>query len=227
MAHGGKLLQIVRESHSSETLTQGFNETWKEMGQTAPTTIMLKAGETITKEALRQLLQKEKPVAILIWDGSGAVTTLDMLATEKASPSLVLVSGRQLGSQLKTISEAARNFTYITYPYRLPHSDKSFTRFIEPYKKDLKANETLDAILKSSFITTQLLTSALIDMRGYYYRDNFFDAIGMMPDQKNYPLYERLSFGPGQRYTSKGCYIVQLGPSSNNDIIKKSDWVIH
>jgi hypothetical protein len=39
--------------------------------------------------------------------------------------------------------------------------------------------------------------------------------------------YPRLSFGPGQRYASKGCYIVQLSSGEKPEVIRKSDWVIH
>jgi hypothetical protein len=73
---------------------------------------------------------------------------------------------------------------------------------------------------------TQILTMALMDMRGNYYRDNFFDVISMIPDQPS-ALYGRLSFGPDQRYASKGCYIVQLTSGSKPEIVRKSDWVIH
>jgi hypothetical protein len=73
---------------------------------------------------------------------------------------------------------------------------------------------------------TQLLTMALLDMKGNYYRDNFFDVISMVPDQPS-SIYGRLSFGPGQRYASKGCYIVQVTKGPNPEIVRKSDWVIH
>lgn len=39
--------------------------------------------------------------------------------------------------------------------------------------------------------------------------------------------YERLSFGPGQRYVSKGCYIIQLGPGDDPPLLPRSEWVIH
>ena len=81
-------------------------------------------------------------------------------------------------------------------------------------------------ISKRAYAKNQVLTQALMDMRGNYYRDNFLDVIGMMPDQK-FPLYERLSFGHGQRYASKGCYIVRLSKGPKPELIKKSDWVIH
>ncbi len=47
-----------------------------------------------------------------------------------------------------------------------------------------------------------------------------------MMDQDT-PLYERLSFGPGQRYASKGCFVVQLGKGPRPALVKKSAWVIH
>ena len=62
-------------------------------------------------------------------------------------------------------------------------------------------------------------------MKGNYYRDNFLDAIGMIDDLE-VPLYVRLSFGPGQRYASKGCYIVQLSKGEKPVLVRKSDWVI-
>jgi hypothetical protein len=62
-------------------------------------------------------------------------------------------------------------------------------------------------------------------MRGEYYRDFLFDVIGMMEDLYP-PLYERLSFGPGQRYASKGCFIVQLGKGEKPQLEKRSEWVV-
>ena len=39
--------------------------------------------------------------------------------------------------------------------------------------------------------------------------------------------YPRASFGQGQRYAVKGCYIVQLEEGEKPGLIKRSDWVVH
>jgi hypothetical protein len=92
--------------------------------------------------------------------------------------------------------------------------------------KDVPLRERAqDAGYLTNSVST-LLTMALMDLRGNYYSDNLFDVISMVPDQSS-EIYGRLSFGPGQRYASKGCYIVQLSRGAAPDIIKKSDWVIH
>ena len=66
----------------------------------------------------------------------------------------------------------------------------------------------------------------LPEMKERFYGDYLFDLIAMFKDLE-VPLYERMSFGPGQRYASKGCYVVQLGKGNKPVLIKKSDWLIH
>jgi hypothetical protein len=52
-------------------------------------------------------------------------------------------------------------------------------------------------------------------------------GMGAKAEDETYPLYERLSFGPGQRYASKGCFIVQLTKGPKPELIRKSDWVAY
>ena len=56
-----------------------------------------------------------------------------------------------------------------------------------------------------------------------------FDIIdaSMLMDIPQFAPYERISFGPGQRYASKGCYIVQLSKGDRPELVRKSDWVVH
>jgi hypothetical protein len=75
-------------------------------------------------------------------------------------------------------------------------------------------------------LTLMILNKALFMMKGYFQRDRLLEVIDMMQDDTTIPLYPRLSFGPGQRYISKGCYIVKLGSGATPKIIRASDWVI-
>jgi hypothetical protein len=51
----------------------------------------------------------------------------------------------------------------------------------------------------------------------------FFGNTDLMVDSP----YERLSFGPGQRYAAKGCHVVQLTSGHEPKLVRKGDWVIH
>ena len=151
-------------------------------------------------------------------DFEKSLQELETLGKEKNRPSMVFVSSSYLGKSFRELKEQVRDFTYITYPFRL--ADKIDTR-----NPPLMLSASATKETNQAYAIKEVLTVALVDMKGNYYRDNFLDVIGMIDDIEA-PLYERFSFGPGQRYASRGCYIVQLSKGEKPELVKKSGWVI-
>jgi hypothetical protein len=222
------IVQIVRQTPRGEALAKGFEETWASLGhKKASPIITLKVGESLGGTALRKMLEKEKPTVLLLWDDDkGALPMLGSLATEAKRPKMVFVSASYLGEASGMITEPAREFTYIAYPYRLPQEDARYDSLLKRMAKGQVLSGETRRIFEQGYSSGDIMSRALMDMRGEYYRDFFFDTIGMMGDL-DLPLYERLSFGPGQRYAAKGCYIVQLGKGAKPVFIKKSEWFIN
>ena len=173
-------------------------------------------------KTLQQLLSRNTPEAVLLWDGPGSPRLLESIAASPNRPDMLFVSSSYLGQETWKIPEPARDITYLAYPFRLPQD-----KVVEPMMgKVITFQVDNTKIAKQSYALVQLLAMAVMEIKGNYYRDNFLDVIGMSMD-RIVPLYERLSFGPGQRYASKGCYIVQLGNGPKPELIRKSEWVIH
>lgn len=217
LSEGKTIVQIVRDSREGRALSEGFQATWLEFGHKVPATVMLRTGETLSKDFLKQVTASERPASIVLWDGPEALPLLETLAAGKNRPEMVFVSSSYIGKSVWTLKEQVRGLTYITYPFRLHGKAKGGAQMMP--------QPTPPVIREKTSALTRVLSRALMDMRGNYYRDYFFDVIGMMEDQEVAP-YERLSFGQGQRYASKGCYIVQLIKGPSPELIKKSDWVI-
>ncbi len=233
---GKAIVQIVRASREGQALSAGFQETWQGLGHPAAVTVRLEDGTTLTRKFLQQVLVKEKPAALIIWDGSGAVPALEALAGLANRPDKVFVSSGYLGKGMWALKEEARGFTYITYPFRLPQDEAKYTGMVQSFLGVNNARGNALVILKKVYSVVQVMSQALMGMNGNYYRDYLLDLFGMTMSTSGmglweqdaiYPLYERLSFGPGQRYASKGCYIVQLSKGPKPELMKKSDWVIH
>ncbi|MFZ2197829.1 MAG: ABC transporter substrate-binding protein, partial [Thermodesulfovibrionales bacterium] len=201
---GKTIVEIVRDSSEGRALSTGFRETWRDMGNQPPLTITLKSEETLTEELLQRVMVKEKPAVLVIWDGPEVLPALEALQASKDMPDVVLVSFGYLGKDVWTLGEGLRDFVYITYPFRLPQ-DEAKLSFSVPIMRNMEIKGDAQLILKRTYAVIQILARALMDLKGEYYRDRFLDVIGMMADQQ-VPLYERFSFGPGQRYASKGCY---------------------
>lgn len=227
-----RIVQIIQEGPEARDLAMGFRETWQELGQGAVTEIPLPQGAVLTVDALAQILQKEKPTVVLLWAGAGAYDALSGLSGLSGSvgrsdqPAAVFMSSRLLGVKLAELPEKARAFTWLTYPYRDPKDEPQVSKYANSILTGISKHRPETRVSTRTYSMLQLFQGALMDMDRNIYRDNFFDRVGMQRDQV-LPDYLRLSFGPGQRYASKGCFIMQLGPGPKPSLIRKSEWVIH
>lgn len=232
---GSSIVQIVRDTEEGRVLAKGFEETWRSFGEKAPATIALKPGKTLTEKILQEELAREKPAVVILWDGPESVKTLQLLAAQKNKPEMVIASSTFLGTSMLSLSDQVRDFTYLTYPFGISLTPEekiaAQNQGASPMALGKSFNVEANAaprirITQQSYIMTTIMNMAMLDMKGNYYRDNLLDVISMNEDQ-DVPLYERLSFGPGQRFASKGCYIVQLSKGEKPVLVKKSNWEIH
>jgi ABC-type branched-subunit amino acid transport system substrate-binding protein len=219
------IVEIIRDTREGRALARGFLETWRDSEQKMPVTVILKPDETLTAELLQQKLPQEKPAVIILWDGPESLKELEMLSAMKNRPAMVLVSSSYLGKSMFSLDEKVRNFTFMTYPYGMSQapeekSEYYFMNRLKEFNPEVNAVATT-RISQQTYILTLVMDMALVEMRGDYYRDNLLDVIGTVMGL-DVPLYDRLSFGPGVRYGSKGCHIVQLSKSGK---IEKSGWI--
>jgi len=252
LPNDARVLQIIEDSALSRTLAAGFEGAWKGTARLAPVTITLARGERLTPEALQKLTRTEKPAVILLWTSEQTGAILTELAHGSTVPKRVHVSATLFGSRFADIPEKARPFTYISYPYRLNEEKDAFYDNARAWLKknsapvsDLRISSKLFALTKvllepfqvvkrdfnpagqgNGLVIMEEQFEMMLHVRRNYYRDYLMDVVGMMADAQSL-AYERISFGPGQRYISKGCYIAKLSPGAEPSLIKESDWVIH
>lgn len=220
------IVQIFRNSPQGRSLAAGFEQELKEQGLPPAVPIQLKEGELLTQKRLQVLLDRHHPEAIALWGDAEDLKQAAAVPQILDGSVKVMASGTYLGKGLWTVPDRARAATYITWPYRLPQDEERFARFFAPSGTEQKMSDELRIIRSRTYAALLVLTQALRDMKGNFYRDYLFDVVSMKPDV-DFPLYERLSFGPDQRYASKGCYVVQLSGGDKPELIKKSEWVIH
>jgi len=244
------ILQVVEDSDRARAVSSGFQNAWKDLGRRAPVTVQLSPGETVSAATIRRLSEKAAPAVILLWTAAATESALAELAGQITPPVRVHVSSTLLKHDLGRIPEAARSFTYVSYPYRIEAENRFHVNTRAWMQKraipvsNLRISSSLFALTKvllepfqavkrdfnpagkgNGLVIMEEQFEMMLHVRRNYYRDYLLDVIGMMADSDSID-YERISFGPGQRYVSKGCYIVQLAPGLKPELIRKSDWVI-
>jgi len=225
------VIQIYRDEQYGRAMAKAFSASWKGLGGTAPVDVAIPQGALIEEElnTLINIKGGSKDTTVMLWIGDKDLSGLQLIGMKLLEASMFFVSSTLLGDSLFSLPEGLRQKTYITWPHQLPGDLKKeqFSFVSQLLNPDERASSALFIAAKTNFLGN-ILVEILMHMKNNFYRDYFLDIIGMLPDHKHkIPVYPRLSFGPGQRYASKGCYIVQLSKGDSPELIKKSDWVMH
>lgn len=225
-----RVLQLVQDSAAGRALAAGFAAGRAVLGEEPPASLTLSGPQLQDPQALTALLAQRRPDVVLLWADAGLLPALSRLAADGAAPPRILVSSVLLGKALLEIPEALRQQVFITWPFRLkPYvGDEEGTGFlaIHPIEITWKSFGTPRIASRLATVLDSCIVGGLKDMENDLYRDNLLDQLSMQMDRVVFD-YERISFGPGQRYVSKGCYVIRLGPGPEPKILPESDWVIH
>lgn len=224
---GGAVVQIVQDSPAAAALAAGFNSAWSQSGRAPVTTITVTAAQLHDRSKMIKIIKQHAPGTIMLWSDALQEDVLNAVVANLSAPARLFVSSSYLGKRTPALPEALRSNLYITWPYRLT----PFVGTKQGFDAKVPILATFDKFGDrriTSQIETMLNQSALQGLRqleGNLFRDYLMDVMSMQMDQIVLD-YERLSFGPGQRMVSKGCYIIQLGPGEKPQLLPRSGWII-
>ncbi len=87
-----------------------------------------------------------------------------------------------------------------------------------------------EVLLGNTLAACNLLTEGMLRLRGDYFRDrlvelteNYPSGMGNAPAPQAFP---RFVMGPGQRFSSKGAYIVKFKAPDSTEIELVHDWIV-
>jgi len=223
-----RIVQVFRKGLQGAALAQGFAETWQRFARPAPENMELAPDLELTERFWQEVVGSQGQTILLLWLNPGDLANLGSLATGENRPLMIFVAGSMLDKNLAKISNTMRDRTYITYPHILPADQGRRLLVVERWLQARNIPVTNLEMQAKMYFLGWMLPGALKHMRSEFFREYFLEGFDMMIDQ-DYAIavYPRLTFGPGQRYASKGCYIVQLTPGPNPELVQKSEWVIH
>jgi len=225
---GRKIVQIYRNAPEGDALARGFSDAWNRLGNSTLKNVIVPAAQKGGKPFWKSIARKYPNAVFLSWLGPQDLKGIEALASGGSGRPLNVVSATMLAGAFSALPDAVRDFTFMTYPTRLPGDEvyaQSLVTGWSRYKNIPVANPKIAA---NTFSITNLLSRIMAEMGNDTYRDFFLDIWDGGKDENNASaLYPVLSFGPGQRYASKGCYMVTLTAGQNPTIVRQSDWIVY
>ena len=166
---------------------------------------------------------------LVIWLRSKDVATL----TRAVPPPVgqIVFSGWLSGLEQAPITLSWKRVSVMVYPVDAPRRRDARMQFnLRPWLKQNVIEYSDEILLGNTLAACNLLREGMLRLRGAFFRDylvelteNYPTGMGNAPAAIAFPRFLAAS---GQRYSSRGAYIIRFAPPTWTDLELVQDWIV-
>lgn len=221
-----KVILFCDGSEAAKSAKEGFLKIWNFKQLERP--VSIDNARVLDSKSIESLLKKEKPAYCVAFSEIETFSKISTSIEQFNSKIPILGAGSMLEGSFDKIPVNIREILHLTWPYNLPDEEKRMQLMSSRWLEVRDVDFTNPRVQSNMYFVGWSLSMIFKAMLSDFYRDYFFDLVDRSVEQTyTIATYPRLSFGPGQRYASKGCYIVTLTEDEEPQITKETDWIIH
>jgi hypothetical protein len=181
--------------------------------------------ETGSLQTLNQILKN---------DGADTVAVLwlrpeDLAALPDKPPgiSTILISGLMGGLENSPLPPAWRETARMSYPFDLPDQRKIRMNFPSIWFKVHHIPIVDERVQSDTYLACGILAETLGEMLDSFVRDYLVERVEIMLSHRVITgYYPRLSLAQGQRFASKGAYMVRFAESGGSKLVADGGWTV-
>ncbi len=183
----------------------------------------LKSGATEAELANAVKIDNDKD-ALVLWLRAD---DLRNLPPEPPKSTFIFVSGLMGGLEDSPIADAWRSVSKMTYPFELPSRRAVLLGYPLGWFRIQRINIVAEQTQVDTYIACGIVSENLRNMQDNFIRDYLIENIeSMLSTRIVNGYYPRLGLAPGQRFASKGGYIVHFVGPDGKKLAAETDWIV-
>ncbi len=170
------------------------------------------------------LIKVPRDAVLIIW-----LRPSDVKALGDHAPVVrgIYLSGQMAGLEEAPLGAEWRAAVRMTYPYDPPDRRRVRENFPHAWLLKQGIAVTDDQLQSNTFLSCGVLAEVLDGMLDAYVPEFLLERLeGMLGTRLATGYFPRLSLAPGQRYASKGGYLVKFAEADGNRVIADGAWTI-
>jgi hypothetical protein len=187
---------------------------------------------SVQKQSTNELMESintEKPTYLILWLSGNAISEIKSKLIKHNAFEQVFFSSSFPDSAIKSLPDQLLNNAYMLRQYSPPDtlSKNIFRAKSWASARNLQVSD--DHVMANAYFAVTITADVIKHLRANLIRDFFIERMEHMVENTVFhSVYPHLSLGPGQRFASKGCYIVgPLGDIKKETLLTaKYDWVV-
>ncbi len=219
-----RLVQVYRQADIGEAAARALGAQLSASGiEIEDRVLSRKASDSAELSAVLQDLGRED--ALVLW-----LRPSDLAALPPQLPTLAtstLVSGILAGLENAPLPPSWRTDVRMTYPLDLPELRKVRMNFPLGWFKIKQIPLVAERVQTDTYVACGILAETLNDMLDSFVRDYLVERVEVMLSHRMVNgYYPRLSLAPGQRFASKGGYMVRFADGGGTALVADTDWTV-
>lgn len=175
-----------------------------------------------------KLLATERPGIVVLWLDQDDLANLHALGEPPKGLERFYLSGSLVTSPCRVMMlDSWLDRVRLTYPFELGTRRAQRTARMERWLHTRNIPLLDERIQANTYFAVTVAGDALASMEENFSRDYFIERVEQMTEQAlSSGLFPRLSLGPGQRFASRGGYVVRFSGGGDNLLVPVSDWIV-
>lgn len=169
--------------------------------------------------------QLEPASLLVMWLEPSELAGLAMLP--RPWPKRIYLQSTLDRESLSSLPAELRNRIYLLYPYALPETAATQQLRVKTWLRLNGVEFTAPRVQSDSYFALTLFNDIMRNLGVHFSRAYAIETIEHMLDSALFTsLYPQVSLAPGQRYASKGCYIVRIPEKHSGKVVAVSRWIV-
>jgi len=220
----GPVVQVYRDDETGRAAAAAFREAATRSGVSGLRDARLPAAGDPPDRILEETQGGSSPATVVLWLSDSDLRRLGTRRRGIPFPGRVYLSSTLAGTEAAAALDAPKVDAYLVHPFALPkgEGERSRIRIWLSARKVPPGEERLQA---NTFFAAAIAVAALDQMLDFFSRDYLLETVEHMAESTVTPsAYPRLSLGPGQRFASKGSYILRYAPKGV--LLPTGRWIV-
>jgi len=222
---GSRIVQVYRPGPEGTALSASFRRALRKDLRGRLDDLPVARDDALSPEFWRHLVDERAGSTLILW-----LTAEDLSSFHPAvgaEQRTIYLSGGLLGEKASTLPESLRFRVMFTYIYTIPGREVPAIYRARAWLRSRGVGRGPERVQLGAYFAMSVLEHASVRMVDHFSRPYLIECVEHEVENALNPgLYPSMSLGPGQRFCSKGSYIVEPSRSVRRGVEPVSAWII-